>query len=163
MNDNNWRVYALNWSSNSKEAPIENKKPASTEDKKKNPQSNRASKNEELKAAIEKQIEAMQWIQAVAVFTEAILVSKLYTLKEDFDGERNIVIGIWIQTIGQLIESTGVSKQIRTNDEIEIIRGQKMLVTGDFLQAIGAALQAIGGEELLLADRIGNLFDFVVP
>ncbi|SRR5690606_8740278 len=107
--------------------------------------------DEELKAVIEEQIATLQWIQAVAVATEAVLVSKLYSLKDNVEGEDKILTGIWVQTIGQLMEALGVTQQISTTDKHSIFEAEKTAVTGDLIQSIGAALQAWGGEEILLA------------
>lgn len=38
-----------------------------------------------------------------------------------------------------------------------------MAIAGDWGQALGSALAAIGGEEILLADGIGNVFDSIIP
>lgn len=120
---------------------------------------------EELAAKLEKQIAVAQWVQAAGVFAEAILLTKLYLLKEDSnaEGEQKILAGIWVQTIGQLAEAAAVSKQIEAEDEFVLYNAQKMAIAGDWGQALGSALQAIGGEEILLADGIGNVFDTLIP
>lgn len=109
--------------------------------------------NEELIAALEEQIAATQWIQSAAVLYEAILLTQLYFLENhNNDGENKILAGIWVQTIGQFTEALGVTKEIRTTDKYSIFKAQKMAVTGDWLQSLGAALQGLGGEEALLSD-----------
>ncbi|KRG15377.1 hypothetical protein ACA30_07075 [Virgibacillus soli] len=106
----------------------------------------------ELMAALEEQIATLQWIQAAAVLTEAVLLSKLYSLKENVEeGEDKILTGIWVQTLGQLTEALGVTQQINTTDKSSIFKAEKTAVTGDLIQSIGAGLQAWGGEELLKA------------
>jgi hypothetical protein len=117
----------------------------------------------ELITSIEKRIAICQWIQAGAVFTEAILLTRLYFLNEETTGEQKILAGIWTQTIGQLIEAYGVTKQINNLNKFSLLEAQKLSVTGDILQSLGAGLQAIGGEEILMADGIGNLFDSIIP
>lgn len=108
--------------------------------------------DEELMAALEEQIATLQWIQAAAVLTEAVLLSKLYSLKENVEeGEDKILTGIWVQTLGQLTEALGVTQQINTTDKSSIFKAEKTAVTGDLIQSIGAGLQAWGGEELLKA------------
>ncbi|KRG08009.1 hypothetical protein ACA29_24955 [Lederbergia galactosidilytica] len=110
--------------------------------------------DEELMAALEEQIATLQWIQAAAVLTEAVLVSKLYSLKDNVEGEDKILTGIWVrvQTLGQLTEALGVTQQINTTDKSSIFKAaEKTAVTGDLIQSIGAGLQAWGGEELLKA------------
>ena len=108
--------------------------------------------DEELKAALEEQIATLQWIQAAAVLMEAVLLSKLYSLKENVEeGEDKILTGIWVQTLGQLMEALGVTQQINTTDKSSIFKAEKTAVTGDLIQSIGAGLQAWGGEELLKA------------
>ncbi|MBP1915811.1 hypothetical protein J2Z23_002793 [Lederbergia galactosidilyticus] len=108
--------------------------------------------DEELMAALEEQIATLQWIQAAAILTEAVLLSKLYSLKENVEeGEDKILTGIWVQTLGQLMEALGVTQQINTTDKSSIFKAEKTAVTGDLIQSIGAGLQAWGGEELLKA------------
>lgn len=119
--------------------------------------------NDKLKLQLEKQIAITQWIQTVGVIAEAILLTKLYSLNGDSEGEKKILTGIWIQTIGQLLEATAVSNQINNKNEYSILSSQKIAVTGDIVQSIGSALQALGGEELLLQDGIGNLFESIIP
>lgn len=94
---------------------------------------------------------------------EAILLTKLYSLNGDSEGEKKILTGIWVQTIGQLLEATAVTNQINNTNEFSILSSQKIAVTGDIVQSIGSALQALGGEELLLQDGIGNLFESIIP
>ncbi|MBY0099377.1 DUF6944 family repetitive protein [Mesobacillus maritimus] len=117
----------------------------------------------ELIQSLEKGIAVCQWIQAGAVFTEAILLTRLYFLNGESSAEQKILAGIWTQTIGQLIEAHGVTKQINNLNEISLLQAQKLTVTGDILQSLGSGLQAIGGEEVLISDGIGNMFESIIP
>jgi hypothetical protein len=117
----------------------------------------------ELIQSLEKGIAVCQWIQAGAVFTEAILLTRLYFLNGESSAEQKILAGIWTQTIGQLIEAHGVTKQIKNLNKISLLKAQKLTVTGDILQSLGSGLQAIGGEEVLMSDGIGNMFETIIP
>lgn len=130
-----------------------------------NTQDEKVNNNDELVSKIEKQIAVTQWIQATGVFAEAILLTKLYAIKENSNttGEQKILAGIWVQTIGQLVEAASVTKQLDAADELILYKAQRLAIAGDLGQSIGAALQAIGGEEILLADGIGNIFESIIP
>ncbi|MED1604033.1 hypothetical protein P4U90_01740 [Cytobacillus kochii] len=116
---------------------------------------------------IESNIVITQWIQVVGVLSEAVLLTKLYKLKDSDNinstGEGKILSGIWVQTIGQLAEATGVTKQLETLDELTLLKFQEIAVAGDLLQSIGAGLQAIGGEQILAEDGLGNTYENVIP
>lgn len=127
-----------------------NKKRTETENQK---------ENNELILKLEQQIAVAQWIQTTAILAEAILFTRLYSFKEESNGESKVLTGIWIQTIGQLLEATGVTKQLNTTNKFTIHNAQKMAITGDLIQSIGAAIEAIGGEELLLEDGT----EFIIP
>ncbi|ASV68511.1 hypothetical protein MKX67_18860 [Cytobacillus sp. FSL W7-1323] len=116
---------------------------------------------------IESNIVITQWIQVVGVLSEAVLLTKLYLLKDNdninLTGEGKILSGIWVQTIGQLVEATGVTKQLETLDDLTLLKFQEIAVAGDLLQSIGAGLQAIGGEQILAEDGIGNIYENIIP
>lgn len=107
----------------------------------------------DLKKNIEKQIEAAVWLQTFGLIAETILTSKLLSLdEEDMDGEQDVFTGILVQAIGQLFQSIGVSQQISAIDKELFINGQKIEVTGNFIQLIGVAMTAFGGERELLEE-----------
>jgi hypothetical protein len=66
----------------------------------------------QTRLALEKQVEASLCIQFFALLTEAIAVTKLYKLEEKRPGSQDIITGIWIQVIGQLIEAIGFLNKI---------------------------------------------------
>ncbi len=117
----------------------------------------------EEKAGYEQQVAVAQWIQAFGVFYEAILLSKLYSFTEESGGDTKIIIGIWVQTLGQLVEASAVSAQLTALSESALLKAQQFAVSGDLLQSVGAGLQAIGGEEILAADGIGNVSPEIIP
>ncbi|WP_079504478.1 hypothetical protein [Mesobacillus jeotgali] len=104
---------------------------------------------EELIAQIEKQISISLYIQAAAQITEAILLSRLYALKEETDGESEIVTGVWLQSIGQTIEAIAVSKELSAINQEDLITLEKIIVSSDFIQSFGAAIEGIGGLKVL--------------
>ncbi|RSD25898.1 hypothetical protein [Mesobacillus subterraneus] len=106
------------------------------------------SKNERI-LEIEKQIAATLWVQAVAQITEAILLAKLLDLKGETEGERKILTGVWVQTIGQTIEVLAVTKEISAVDPEIIREAQKIIVAADLLQSAGAAIEAVGGKQVI--------------
>jgi hypothetical protein len=104
---------------------------------------------EELILQIEKQIAASLWIQAVAQINEAILLTKLYTLNGESEGEAKIVTGVWVQAIGQTIEALAVTKEISANDPAFNSQLQRIIIISDAIQSAGAAVEAAGGTQLL--------------
>lgn len=104
---------------------------------------------EELIAQIEKQISISLYIQAAAQITEAVLLSRLYALKDETDGESEVVAGVWIQSIGQTIEAIAVSKELSAMNQEDLIALQKIIVSSDFIQSFGAAIEGIGGLKVL--------------
>lgn len=101
---------------------------------------------------LEKQIAAAVWLQAIGQAAEAVLFSKLLTLKNESgpenDGKRKIEAGLWIQTIGQTMEAIGVSSELSTPVAL-LSTAPRMIITGDLLQSAGAAIEASGGIEVL--------------
>ncbi|MBU5266844.1 hypothetical protein [Virgibacillus proomii] len=121
--------------------------------KKKKITSDEKKERNDLKKNIEKQIEAAVWLQTFGLIAETILTSKLLSLdEEDMDGEQDVFTGILVQAIGQLFQSIGVSQQISAIDKELFINGQKIEVTGNFIQLIGVAMTAFGGERELLEE-----------
>lgn len=103
---------------------------------------------EEQKVNLEKQIAAVQWIQTMAVLTEAILLTKLYSIDHS-KGEEKILTGIWIQTLGQFTEAVGLTQQVSTSNRDLKFTAEKTATSGSFIQSLGAALQGVGGVEVL--------------
>ncbi|NBJ68119.1 MULTISPECIES: hypothetical protein [Clostridia] len=124
---------------------------------------NAGGKKEELKKTIEKQIETAVWLQTFALIAETVLTSKLLSLdEEDVNGEHDILMGTLVQTVGQFLQSIGVSQQVSFPDQELFVEGQKIVVTGDFIQLIGVAMKAFGGKrELLEAMQDVSKSDFI--
>lgn len=108
---------------------------------------------EELILQIEKQISAALWVQAMAQITEAILLTKLYTLNGESEGEAKIVTGVWVQAIGQTIEAVAVTKEISITDPAFVRQLRKILVSSDLIQSAGAAIEAVGGAQVLAEEE----------
>jgi len=116
----------------------------------------------EMKLALEKQVEVSVWFQFFALLSEAIAATKLYDLDEKKPGSQDIVTGIWIQVIGQLIEAIGVTQQIQAKDNKSTLSGQRTAINGDWLQSMGAAVEAAGGERFI-RDEIARDIEGFVP
>jgi hypothetical protein len=110
------------------------------------------SEKEEMIARLEKQIAAALWFQSIGQIVEAILVLKLYLLKEESEGEKKVAVGIWIQTIGQIMETVGVTRQLGDLDRETLKEAQKISIIGDILQSAGAAIEVLGGKQVLVED-----------
>ncbi|MBT2678530.1 hypothetical protein J7E38_05915 [Bacillus sp. ISL-35] len=104
---------------------------------------------EEKIAQIEKQISVSLFIQAAAQISEAILLSRLYALRDATEGEGDIVAGVWLQSIGQTIEALAVSKELSTLNQEELRELQKIIISSDFIQSLGAAIEGAGGIKVL--------------
>jgi hypothetical protein len=107
---------------------------------------------EEMIAKIEKQIAAALWVQSIAQIVEAVLVLKLYLLKDESEGEKKVANGVWIQTIGQIIETLGATRQLGDLDFATLKEAQRITIIGDALQSAGAAIEVIGGKQVLVED-----------
>ncbi|WP_066291081.1 hypothetical protein [Bacillus sp. FJAT-29937] len=118
---------------------------------------------ESLKLQLEEQIEAVCWFQAMAAFSKAILVSKLYSIsddKQDSEPEKKILFGLWVQAIGQLIEALGVTKELSALDQEQFLNSQRIAVAGDFFQSFGAQVEVIGGIGII-KDELTGVTEFV--
>lgn len=75
--------------------------------------------------------------------------------------ERQVVDGVWIQTIGQILEAIGVTKEVLVNDELIKLEATTVANIGDWLQGIGAIYEAHAGKQIIAEDRkelVTNLF-----
>lgn len=69
----------------------------------------------------------------------------------NLSSEEKSVLGQVIQTVGTTIEAIGFTKQ--TSDiPAKQIEGRRLAITGNWLKAYGASLEAIGETELLKKD-----------
>jgi len=118
--------------------------------------------NEELRNILKKKIEAAVWLQAIGQVSEAILLSKLYSISENPEskGEKTLLSGAWIQATGQLMEAVGVSREV-SSENIEIIKeGQTIAISGEYLQGIGGLIAAVGGTEVFQEEFLG-MIDYI--
>lgn len=116
---------------------------------------------EDLKLSLERQIAVTIWIQAIGQIMEAILVMKLLSISEKTEGEQTLATGVVIQMIGQIVESIGVTKEVTKRAPGVLPEAQGIAITGDWLQSIGAAIEAIGGEMVLEDELQGGRPEFV--
>src|SRR5690606_30381842 len=115
--------------------------------------------NEKLKRQIEKQIEAAVWLQAIGQISEAVLLYKLSLISvKDDESENMILLGSFIQAIGLIFGATGVSSEVSSDEQKNRLKGEKLAVTGDGFQTIGAFLSTIGG-----IDSIKKQLDQFIP
>ncbi|HWO97728.1 MAG TPA: hypothetical protein VNM45_15615 [Bacillus sp. (in: firmicutes)] len=121
--------------------------------------------NQDVKLNLEKQVAAGVWIQVIGQLVEVISLSKLLLLSENVpsDSEKKAFYGVCIQAIGQLLEAAGVSQQLSTTNVESLIEGQEITITGDWLQAIGAAVEATGAAGILKEEieNIENVRGFI--
>lgn len=110
---------------------------------------------------LKQQIAANLWIQVFAQLAEASAVTRLFHLEDKVPGAGEIVQGVWIQAIGQLIEAIGVSGQIFTENQQQLLTWQRTAINGDWLQSIGATVEAAGGEMVLRDDILKNGDGFI--
>lgn len=116
---------------------------------------------EETKISFEKQVALGIWIQAIGQLIELAGLEKLNRLSENSNepGEVQILSGAFLQTLGLIFEGIGVSNQLSVENSDLIIKAQKLAITGDWLQSVGAALEAVGGTEVLMKETTnGKLF-----
>lgn len=110
---------------------------------------------------LKQQIAANLWIQVFAQLAKAAAVTKLFHLEDKVPGSEEIVQGVWIQAIGQLIEAIGVSGQLFTDGSQKFLTWQRITINADWLQSIGAAVEAAGGEVVLRDEILKNGEGFI--
>jgi hypothetical protein len=105
---------------------------------------------------LKKEVELGLWIQVIGQIIEIKGLSGLLYLEEDATatGEQQILTGVLIKTIGQLLEAISVSSQIRETDLIKLLQEQKLAITGDLLVSIGSAYEVAGGIHVLQEETI---------
>lgn len=112
------------------------------------------------------------WVQTIGQIQELLgLAEALYEQRRDedrlnnktlrlkrgrmvTDGAEKALIGVWIQSIGQVLEAIGVTKQLSPHQKISI-QGRQLSIQGNWLQAYGSALEAIGGAQELAEFKKG--------
>lgn len=105
---------------------------------------------------LEKEVAFGLWIQVIGQIIELKGLAGLLEIEVDANtiGEKQILTGASIRTIGQILEATSVSRQIRETDKIKLIEEQKIAITGDLLVAIGSAIEVIGGLQVLEEETV---------
>lgn len=113
---------------------------------------------ENERIAIEKQLAFGIWVQAVGQVMELVGLIRLSLLDEDLGtvAMTEVLSGASIQTIGTFFEAIGVSNQISNPDNESRFDAQVLAVTGDWLQSVGAALEAMGGSDEILIEQQQN-------
>ncbi|RST73086.1 hypothetical protein D4T97_014500 [Siminovitchia acidinfaciens] len=113
---------------------------------------------EALRKSLKKKIEAAVWLQAVGQISEAVLLSRLYFISDnpESEAEKTLLTGTWIQATGQILEALGVSREVATDNIDIIIEGQRIVITGDLLQGVGALIAAAGGAEVFFEEYFGK-------
>ncbi|OCA84161.1 hypothetical protein A8F94_15680 [Bacillus sp. FJAT-27225] len=106
----------------------------------------------------EKEVALGLWVQVVGQLIELKGLSGLLQLEKDVNltGEQQILTGVSIRTIGQLLEAISVTKQIYETDILRLLQEQKIAIAGDILAAIGSALEAGGGLQVLNEESSGT-------
>ncbi|WP_059173843.1 hypothetical protein [Bacillus sp. FJAT-27445] len=69
--------------------------------------------------------------------------------------------GVLIQMFGQITESIGVTKEITRQAPGILPEAQSIAITGDWLQSLGAAIEAMGGEMVLTEEKQSGRPKFV--
>lgn len=105
---------------------------------------------------LEKEVELGLWIQVIGQIIEIKGLSGLFHIEEDANptGEKQILTGALIRTIGQILEAISVSSQIGETDIIKRLREQKLAITGDLLVSIGSAYEVVGGIHVLQEEAV---------
>lgn len=118
---------------------------------------------ENRRKSLKKKLEAAVWLQAIGQVSEAVLLSQLYSISDhpESEGEKTLVTGTWIQATGQILEALGVSWEVSTDNIEIIIEGQRIAISGDFLQGIGALIASAGGVEVFYEEYITKEADFI--
>lgn len=111
--------------------------------------------NDKKIVELEKQVSLGLWIQVIGQIIEVKGLSGLIQIENDANtkGEQQILAGVWIKTIGQLLEAISVSAQIRETDKIKLLEEQNIAITGDLLVSLGAAIEVMGGLEVLKEEK----------
>lgn len=117
---------------------------------------------EELRNTLKKKIEIAVWLQAIGQVSEAVLLSKLYSISDhpESRGEKTLLTGAWVQASGQLLEALGVSRELSSKDIENIMEGQSIAISGEYLQGIGGLIAALGGTEIFQEEFFDNI-DFI--
>ncbi|EKN66926.1 hypothetical protein BABA_13597 [Neobacillus bataviensis LMG 21833] len=95
-------------------------------------------------------------MQVLGQIIELKGLSELFHLEEDSNkiGEQQILTGVWTRTIGQILEAISVTKQLGETDLVKLNQEQKIAITGDLLVSIGAAIEVIGGINVLEEETV---------
>ncbi|NMD71245.1 hypothetical protein HHO41_13140 [Bacillus sp. DNRA2] len=122
----------------------------------KNKSNNRQDFSDKKILELEKEVELGLWIQVIGQIIEIKGLSGLLHIEEDTNsiGEQQILTGVLIKTIGQILEAISVSSQIGEIDIVKRLQEQKLAITGDFLVSIGSAYEVVGGLHVLQEETV---------
>lgn len=75
--------------------------------------------------------------------------------------ENVIATGVWIKTIGQFLQTIGVTQQVEAINEQITFKAQELEIIGVSLKSFAHALEAIGGIEILQEEKQTDIMDFI--
>ncbi|WP_258833391.1 hypothetical protein [Peribacillus frigoritolerans] len=113
--------------------------------------------DKELLSKLKKQASVAAWIKFIGAIMEAIISSEIFLIVEaesesksaSEPNERQVIQGLWIQTIGQFFDSVGITKQAITNDETKILEASEISNFGDWIQTVGGIVEAYAGKQAI--------------
>ncbi|WP_194273360.1 hypothetical protein [Priestia megaterium] len=101
--------------------------------------------SEDLKVNFEELIAAGNSLKTIGQIMELIGAANLFSINERPTlGDKQALSGIVLQTIGQIIQTTGIFQQLgEPNDEV-MLQGQKNEIVGTSLKTAGYGLETAG-------------------
>jgi hypothetical protein len=94
--------------------------------------------NEESKVSFEGLIAAGNSLKTIGQIMELIGAANLFSLNErPTPGDKQVVSGIVLQTIGQIIHTTGIFQQLGEPSDEVMLQGQKNKIAGTSLKTAG--------------------------
>ncbi|WP_082232132.1 hypothetical protein [Halobacillus massiliensis] len=105
-------------------------------------------KKPKIERQLEENIAYGSILKAAGQLWMAINLTKLYSIQEERDGklssaDEGILLGVWVQAIGEIVGTVGVVAEVSTDDPQKEIRADIIAANGSYLQSIGAGIEAI--------------------